>query len=394
VAIALRANIDLPGEADSARSHGAEGIGLFRTEFLVVGRSAFPPEEEQFQAYVRCSRHSRTSRSLSGPTISVGTSFRPSCTCPRRRTPSWAGERFGSASTNRISSGSQLRALVRARAHGDVRIMLPMVTQISEVVRTPELIEEITEELREEGHPVSARCQLGAMIETPAAALVAAELARHVDFISIGTNDLVQYTLAVDRGSSRLAHLYNPFHPAVVRLIDQVAKAGNAAGVEVAVCGELAAHPLGAFMLIGMGIESLSVGPIRSRRDQEGDPFGAPGTRPRCRSRGPRRRYAEEIIRILQNHLRTTSTSTASRRSPACGDPVTSQSHVRQGDTVRLEAVGAADTTWCLPPGSPLTAGGRPFRRPPCSRRGARRRNLFLPLGTICRPAGRRSVRP
>src|SRR5690606_35615316 len=131
---------------------------------------------------------------------------------------------------------------------------------INEVVRTRALLEETLEELRSEGYDVP-HCQVGAMIETPAAALIAEELAHHVDFFSIGTNDLVQYTIAVDRGSSRLAHLYNPFHPAVVRLIHHVAKFGRAAGIEVAVCGELAAHPLGAFMLIGMGIESLSVGP-------------------------------------------------------------------------------------------------------------------------------------
>jgi phosphotransferase system enzyme I (PtsI) len=156
---------------------------------------------------------------------------------------------------------SQLRALVRARAHGDVRIMLPMVTQISEVERSKELLDEVVEQLRAEGHPVADKCPLGAMIETPAAALIASDLARFVDFFSIGTNDLVQYTLAVDRGSSRLAHLYNPFHPAVVRLLKHIADAGREAGIEVTVCGELAAHPLGAFMLIGMGIDSLSVGP-------------------------------------------------------------------------------------------------------------------------------------
>jgi phosphotransferase system enzyme I (PtsI) len=136
-----------------------------------------------------------------------------------------------------------------------------MVTQISEILRTRELIRETVDELQAAGQKVDANCPVGAMIETPAAALLASEMAKHVDFFSIGTNDLVQYTLAVDRGSSRLAHLFNPFHPAVVRLINHVAKVGQEAGIEVAVCGELAAHPLGAFLLIGMGIPSLSVGP-------------------------------------------------------------------------------------------------------------------------------------
>jgi phosphoenolpyruvate-protein phosphotransferase (PTS system enzyme I) len=155
----------------------------------------------------------------------------------------------------------QLRALLRARAHGDLRIMLPLVTTLDEVRRTRKLLAECLQELRGEGYELEDNCPVGAMIETPAAAFIAGELAREVDFFSIGTNDLVQYTLAVDRGSSRLANLYNPFHPAVVRLIDHVAKVGREAGIEVAVCGEMAAHPLGAFLLIGMGIECLSVGP-------------------------------------------------------------------------------------------------------------------------------------
>jgi phosphoenolpyruvate-protein phosphotransferase (PTS system enzyme I) len=153
----------------------------------------------------------------------------------------------------------QLRALLRAAAHGDVRIMLPLINEISEVEQTRALIDESVHALRAEGHAIPERVPVGAMIETPAAALLAPELARHVDFFSIGTNDLVQYTLAVDRGNSRLAPRYTPFHPAVVRLMAPVARAAHEAGIEVGVCGELASHPLGAFLLIGLGIDSLSV---------------------------------------------------------------------------------------------------------------------------------------
>jgi phosphotransferase system enzyme I (PtsI) len=156
---------------------------------------------------------------------------------------------------------TQLRALLRAMGHGDVRIMLPLINDISEVEASRRHIEEVREQLAAEGHAVPERYMLGAMVETPAAALSAPELARHVDFFSIGTNDLVQYTLAVDRGNSRLAKLYNPFHPAVVRLLGMIAAAGRDAGIEVSVCGEVAANPLAAFMLIGMRVSSLSVGP-------------------------------------------------------------------------------------------------------------------------------------
>lgn len=260
VTVALRANIDLPTEAETARSHGAQGIGLFRTEFLVVGRNAFPPEEAQYQAYVQVVEAFPKQPVVIRTYDLGGDKFPAFLHMPKEENPflGWRAIRLCLDEPDLFRS--QLRALVRARMHGDVRIMLPMVSHIGEVIRTRALLDEVMSELRAEGLDVQ-ECQVGAMIETPAAALVAEDLARYVDFFSIGTNDLVQYTIAVDRGSSRLAHLYNPFHPAIVRLIHHVAKVGREAGIEVAVCGELAAHPLGAFMLIGMGIESLSVGP-------------------------------------------------------------------------------------------------------------------------------------
>jgi phosphoenolpyruvate-protein phosphotransferase (PTS system enzyme I) len=259
--VALRANIDLPSEAEGARAHGAQGIGLFRTEFLVVGRSAFPGEEEQYRAYVKVVETFPDTPVVIRTYDLGGDKFPAFLHIPKEENPflGWRAIRLCLDEPDLFRT--QLRALLRARTHGDVRIMLPMVTQISEVERSRAMLEELAAELRREGHPIQELCPVGAMIETPAAALVAREMAPHVDFFSIGTNDLVQYTLAVDRGSSRLAHLYNPFHPAVVRLIDQVARIGAETGVEVAVCGEMAAHPLGAFLLIGMGIPTLSVGP-------------------------------------------------------------------------------------------------------------------------------------
>ncbi len=261
VTVELRANIDLPGEAQEAHAHGAHGIGLYRTEFLVVGRNAFPGEEEQYRAF-------RTALEVfpEDPVVIRtydlgGDKFPAFLHMPKEENPflGWRAIRLclDEPEFFRI----QLRALLRARVHGDLQIMLPMVTQISELTRTRAMIAEVAEELRAEGVAFAPDCPVGAMIETPAAALIAEELAQHADFFSIGTNDLVQYTLAVDRGSSRLAHLYNPFHPGVVRLIDHVARAGKRTGTEVGVCGELAAHPLGAFLLVGLGVRALSVGP-------------------------------------------------------------------------------------------------------------------------------------
>ncbi|SVD36063.1 uncharacterized protein METZ01_LOCUS388917, partial [marine metagenome] len=154
---------------------------------------------------------------------------------------------------------TQLRALLRATAHGDVRMMLPLVNDVEEVIQVRALLDEEAKRLADDGIPYNVGYKLGVMIETPAAALDAAELARYCDFFSIGTNDLVQYTLAVDRTSTRLAKLYNPFHPAVVRQLHHVARASHAAGIEVSVCGEMASNPLAAFLLLGLDITVLSM---------------------------------------------------------------------------------------------------------------------------------------
>ena len=259
--IALRANIDLPGEAQSAYSHGAEGIGLFRTEFLVVGRNSFPSEEEQFAAYREVLQAFPSQPVIIRTYDLGGDKFPAFLHMPKEENPFLGWRAIRVCLDEPVMFRTQLRALLRAMEYGDVRIMLPMVNEISDVTRTRALLDECVAELAAEGRPLTRGYSLGAMVETPAAAMVAPELARHVDFFSIGTNDLVQYTLAVDRGNSRLANLYNPFHPSVVRLMHLVARAGAEAGREVSVCGELAAHPLGAFLLIGMGVQSLSVGP-------------------------------------------------------------------------------------------------------------------------------------
>jgi len=257
--IALRANLDLPSEASRAVEHGAEGVGLFRTEFLVVGRSSMPEEEEQYLAY----RHvveSFPNRAVFIRTYDLGGDKFPSFLhMPAEENP-FLGWRAIRVCLDRLELfRPQLRAILRATAHGDIRILLPMVNDVEDVVRVRELLAEEEAGLRQEGIRFYSGYKLGILVETPAAALDAAELARHCDFFSIGTNDLVQYTLAVDRTNARLASLYNPFHPAVVRQLHQVSRVARAAGIEVSVCGELAANPLGAFLLVGLDIHALSV---------------------------------------------------------------------------------------------------------------------------------------
>lgn len=258
--VLLRANIDLPDEAHGARIHGAHGVGLYRTEFFVVGRSAMPEEEEQYLCYKQVAEvfpdHAVYIRTFD----LGGDKFPLFLHMPPEENPflGWRAIRVCLDTPDLFRA--QIRALLRATAHGDVRIMLPLVNEIDEIRRTRQMFEEESEKLAAHGVPFNSAYKLGIMIETPGAAQIASKLARYADFFSIGTNDLVQYTLAVDRGNARLAPLYNPFHPAVVKLIHHVVGAGRDAGIEVSVCGEMASNPLAVFLLIGMGIQALSVG--------------------------------------------------------------------------------------------------------------------------------------
>jgi phosphotransferase system enzyme I (PtsI) len=259
--VVLRANIDLPGEADFARTHGAEGVGLFRTEFLVVGRSRPPGEEEQYESFrqvaERFPRHAVFLR-----TFDLGGDKFPQFMRMQPEENPFLGWRAIRVCLDLPDMfRTHLRAALRATAHGDVRIMLPLVNDVAEVQQTRALLNEEEQKLREEGIAFNPGYKLGVMIETPAAALTAPELARHADFFSIGTNDLIQYTLAVDRGNARLAPRFNPFHPSVIRLLDMTAAAGRAAGIEVSVCGEMAGNPLAVYLFLGLGITALSVGP-------------------------------------------------------------------------------------------------------------------------------------
>jgi phosphoenolpyruvate-protein phosphotransferase (PTS system enzyme I) len=259
--VQLRANVDLPSEAAGARSHGARGIGLYRTEFFVVGRSSLPEEEEQYRCY------REVLEVFPDDTVYIrtfdlgGDKFPLFLHMPPEENPflGWRAIRVCLDTPELFRP--QLRALLRATAHGDVRIMLPLVNDVSEIRRTRVLIDEECSKLEAEGIPFNSAYKLGVMIETPAAALTAPDLARYSDFFSIGTNDLVQYTLAVDRGNARLAPLYNPFHPGVIRLLEHTARAGRGAGIEVSVCGEMAGNPLGVFLFLGLGITALSVAP-------------------------------------------------------------------------------------------------------------------------------------
>jgi phosphotransferase system enzyme I (PtsI) len=256
--VTLRANVDLPEEAGFAARSGAEGVGLMRTEFLVVGRATMPDEEEQYRAY----RHvveAFGGRPVVIRTFDVGGDKLPIGSYPTDPNPflGWRAIRMCLDEPELFKT--QLRALLRAAMHGDVRIMFPLIITLDEVLQAKHLLNEAARELDARGVPYRHDVPLGVMVETPAAALSVHTLVDDVSFLSIGTNDLVQYTLAVDRGSANLASRFTPLHPAVLTLIKRIVDVGAAHRLEVAVCGEMASQPLMAFALIGLGVRCLSV---------------------------------------------------------------------------------------------------------------------------------------
>ena len=260
VRIQLLVNVDLPEEAAGAATSGAEGVGLMRTEFLVIGRASMPDEEEQYQAYTNVIK-AFAGQPVVIRTFDVGGDKLPVGGYPHEPNPFLGWRAIRMCLDEPELFRTQLRALLRAAVHGNVRIMLPLVVTIDEVREARALLAEAARELEDRGVEHRADVPLGVMIETPAAVITADSLAKEVAFFSIGTNDLVQYTLAVDRGNARLATRFTPLHPAVLRLIHRTLEAGRANGLDVSVCGEMASEPLMAFALIGLGLRTLSVAP-------------------------------------------------------------------------------------------------------------------------------------
>jgi len=233
---------------------------LMRTEFLVANRASMPDEDEQYRNYKRVVR-AFGDRPVIIRTFDIGGDKLPVGGFPSEPNPflGWRAIRMCLDESELFKV--QLRALMRAGVHGDLRIMLPLVVTVDEVRETRQLMEECVHELSERRVPFRNDLPLGVMVETPAAAIAADTLVRDVDFFSIGSNDLVQYTLAVDRGNANLAPRFTPFHPAVLRLMAQVQSTGAAHGIDVCVCGEMASQPLAVFALMGLGIRQLSVAP-------------------------------------------------------------------------------------------------------------------------------------
>jgi phosphotransferase system enzyme I (PtsI) len=260
VRITLRANVDLPEEAELAANSGAEGVGLMRTEFLVVGRATMPDEEEQYKAYTKVVK-AFSGRPVVIRTFDVGGDKLPVGGFPTEPNPFLGWRAIRMCLDQPELFGIQLRALLRAAVHGDVHIMLPLVVTLDEVRAARVLLDKAAADLEARGAEFRRDVPLGVMIETPAAAVASETFIDDVSFFSIGTNDLVQYTLAVDRGNANLATRFTPLHPAVLRLIGRTVDTARDNGLDVAVCGEMASQPLMAFALLGLGVRQLSVAP-------------------------------------------------------------------------------------------------------------------------------------
>ena len=257
--VSLKANVELPAEAILALDHGAEGIGLYRTEFIYIDRTTMPTEDEQYELY-RAVVEAVAPRPVTLRTFDIGgDKFASSFQLPSEMNPALGLRAVRLALSRPDVFLTQLRAMLRASAHGDVRIMVPMVASVQELREVRKLLGRAMQEVDAAGHKRARHIPLGIMIEVPSAVIMADVLAREAEFFSLGTNDLIQYTLAIDRGNRSLAFLASPFHPAILRMIRQVVRAAAVHSVPVALCGAMASDPLAAVLLVGLGLRELSM---------------------------------------------------------------------------------------------------------------------------------------